>query len=242
MIKSCITRSTNFCRREVGANLRQRFISLGLGRIHNGSTILLSRRIYFRSSTRLWHLPLVIMSSKGETQPIASSISDQNWEVCCSKGICSLCRITGNQKTISAPRSREYLRAFYRRGDRICLFGFSRGAYVVRVLMGMIYKVSGAPVPHFLLMMENQVGLLPPNNIEQVNLAYTMYEATDEKGYRLSQRFKKTYSYVYYLLLYLGSNLALSFRFQDPCDYRICGCLVWIWSWIYSISWHNIYW
>ncbi len=30
----------------------------------------------------------------------------------------------------------------YRAGDRICMFGFGRGAYTARALAGMIYKVS----------------------------------------------------------------------------------------------------
>ena len=28
-------------------------------------------------------------------------------------------------------------------GDRICIFGFSRGAYTARALAGMVHKVSG---------------------------------------------------------------------------------------------------
>lgn len=30
----------------------------------------------------------------------------------------------------------------YRPGDRICMFGFGRGAYTARALAGMIFKVS----------------------------------------------------------------------------------------------------
>lgn len=30
-----------------------------------------------------------------------------------------------------------------KRGDQICIFGFSRGAYVARALAGMLCKVSG---------------------------------------------------------------------------------------------------
>lgn len=46
----------------------------------------------------------------------------------------------------------EFLMQNYRVGDKICLFGFSRGAYTCRALAGMLYKV----------------GLLPKDNQEQV--------------------------------------------------------------------------
>lgn len=38
----------------------------------------------------------------------------------------------------------------YRKGDRICLFGFSRGAYTARALAGMVHKVrvNGFPLAY----------------------------------------------------------------------------------------------
>ncbi|KAJ7580383.1 hypothetical protein C8J56DRAFT_1103394 [Mycena floridula] len=53
----------------------------------------------------------------------------------------------------------EFLMQNYIPGDRICLFGFSRGAYTARSLAGMISKV----------------GLLPADNFRQVPFAYKMY-------------------------------------------------------------------
>ena len=44
----------------------------------------------------------------------------------------------------------------YSPGDKICLFGFSRGAYTARALAGMLEKV----------------GLIHPDNFEMVNFAY----------------------------------------------------------------------
>ena len=53
-----------------------------------------------------------------------------------------------------------------RHGDRICIFGFSRGAYTARALAGMIEKV----------------GLLPAGNHQQVPFAYKMYIKDDDEG------------------------------------------------------------
>ncbi|KZT51457.1 hypothetical protein CALCODRAFT_521364 [Calocera cornea HHB12733] len=63
-------------------------------------------------------------------------------------------------------------------GDRIYLFGFSRGAYTARALAGMLHKV----------------GLLPRGNDEQVPFAYKMYMRTDKQGWEESNRFKKSFS------------------------------------------------
>ena len=50
--------------------------------------------------------------------------------------------------------------------DKICIFGFSRGAYTARALAGLIEKV----------------GLLPAGNHQQVPFAYKMYMKDDEEG------------------------------------------------------------
>ncbi|CAE6456663.1 unnamed protein product [Rhizoctonia solani] len=72
----------------------------------------------------------------------------------------------------------QFLMKHYNEGDRICLFGFSRGAYTARALAGMLYKV----------------GLLPPDNAEQIPFAYRMYKRTDQTGFWQSAGFKKTFS------------------------------------------------
>ncbi|PFH49951.1 hypothetical protein AMATHDRAFT_146421 [Amanita thiersii Skay4041] len=71
----------------------------------------------------------------------------------------------------------RFLMQNYRRGDKICLFGFSRGAYTARALAGALYKV----------------GLLPRDNQEQVPFAYKLYKREDPEGLRLCRGFKQTY-------------------------------------------------
>ncbi|KFY27869.1 hypothetical protein V493_03250 [Pseudogymnoascus sp. VKM F-4281 (FW-2241)] len=65
----------------------------------------------------------------------------------------------------------------YREGDKICILGFSRGAYTVRCLTGMLHKV----------------GLLPKQNRAQVPFAYRFYRNDTEKGWKMSAQFKKTF-------------------------------------------------
>ncbi|PCH34305.1 hypothetical protein WOLCODRAFT_61605 [Wolfiporia cocos MD-104 SS10] len=72
----------------------------------------------------------------------------------------------------------EFLMSNYHSGDKICLFGFSRGAYTARALAGMVHKV----------------GLLPKGNHQQVPFAYHMFGRTDETGWKQSKAFKKCFS------------------------------------------------
>ncbi|KAG9034323.1 hypothetical protein FRB95_013359 [Tulasnella sp. JGI-2019a] len=83
----------------------------------------------------------------------------------------------------------RFLMETYRAGDKICLFGFSRGAYTARALAGMLYRV----------------GLLPMLNVEQVPFAYKIFSESkkesdilrqdpeDPRGY-LSSNFRSTFS------------------------------------------------
>ena len=64
------------------------------------------------------------------------------------------------------------------KGDKICLFGFSRGAYTARALAGMLHKV----------------GLLPRCNRQQVTFAYKMCKRSDKRGWEQSKQFKKRFS------------------------------------------------
>ncbi|KAJ7603278.1 hypothetical protein B0H17DRAFT_1121802 [Mycena rosella] len=79
---------------------------------------------------------------------------------------------------ISPPSGYEFLMQNYTANDRICIFGFSRGAYTARSLAGMIHKV----------------GLLPPCNHQQIPFAYKMYTDETEKGWKQSNAFKKAFS------------------------------------------------
>ncbi|KAF9259354.1 hypothetical protein L218DRAFT_874918 [Marasmius fiardii PR-910] len=72
----------------------------------------------------------------------------------------------------------EFLMQNYEAGDKICIFGFSRGAYTARALAGMLHKV----------------GLLPRSNDQQVPFAYTMYSREDEGGWKQSGAFKQAFS------------------------------------------------
>jgi uncharacterized protein (DUF2235 family) len=71
----------------------------------------------------------------------------------------------------------EFLMQNYHEDDRICLFGFSRGAYTARCLAGML----------------NKVGLLPAHNTTQVQFAYNFFKDDSEIGWMMSQGFKKTF-------------------------------------------------
>ncbi|KAI0756454.1 hypothetical protein C8Q80DRAFT_1128679 [Daedaleopsis nitida] len=72
----------------------------------------------------------------------------------------------------------EFLMQNYEAGDKVCLFGFSRGAYTARALAGMVHKV----------------GLLPAHNRQQIPFAYRMYSRTDALGWKQSTAFKKVFS------------------------------------------------
>ncbi|KAG8893144.1 hypothetical protein FRC01_013758, partial [Tulasnella sp. 417] len=72
----------------------------------------------------------------------------------------------------------RFLMQNWRRGDRICLFGFSRGAYTARCLAGMLHKV----------------GLLPISNQEQVPFAFGMYKDNTKTGWEQAAGFKRTFS------------------------------------------------
>ncbi|KDQ18883.1 hypothetical protein BOTBODRAFT_153759 [Botryobasidium botryosum FD-172 SS1] len=71
----------------------------------------------------------------------------------------------------------KYLMQHYKAGDRIFLFGFSRGAYIARALAGMLHKV----------------GLLPPSMTEQVPFAYKMFADSSKKNEELARDFKQTF-------------------------------------------------
>lgn len=71
-----------------------------------------------------------------------------------------------------------FLMQNYQPGDRIVMFGFSRGAYTARSLAGMLHKV----------------GLLPRDNLHHAPFAYKMYRRNDATGFEQSRYFKQTFS------------------------------------------------
>ncbi|KAG8910030.1 hypothetical protein FRC01_006588 [Tulasnella sp. 417] len=83
----------------------------------------------------------------------------------------------------------KFLMDTYQEGDKICLFGFSRGAYTARALAAMIHRV----------------GLLPARNVEQVPFAYKIFKDSqkeiaikmkdpDDRRGKISGGFKNTFS------------------------------------------------
>ncbi|KAI5825574.1 hypothetical protein K523DRAFT_282790 [Schizophyllum commune Tattone D] len=71
----------------------------------------------------------------------------------------------------------EYIMNHYHVGDKIYIFGFSRGAYIARALAGMLHKI----------------GLLPRGNQQQVAFAYKMYTREDDLGWKQANAFKKAF-------------------------------------------------
>jgi uncharacterized protein (DUF2235 family) len=70
----------------------------------------------------------------------------------------------------------RFLMRYYQDGDRIYIFGFSRGAYTARALAGMLHKV----------------GLLTQGNDELISFAWDKFKNEDNK--ELAQKFKDTFS------------------------------------------------
>lgn len=69
-----------------------------------------------------------------------------------------------------------FLMETYQAGDKLYLFGFSRGAFTVRSLAGMLYKV----------------GLLPPDNDNLIEYASKLYNT--EGNLKVAHGFKDTFS------------------------------------------------
>ncbi|PVF92193.1 hypothetical protein CPB86DRAFT_819843 [Serendipita vermifera] len=70
----------------------------------------------------------------------------------------------------------EFLMNHHIPGDKICIFGFSRGAYTARALAGMLHHV----------------GLLSQGNHEQVPCAWNLYKQQSPLGQRFKKIFCKT--------------------------------------------------
>ncbi|KAG5735872.1 hypothetical protein E4T56_gene3851 [Termitomyces sp. T112] len=71
----------------------------------------------------------------------------------------------------------KFLMNNYRVGDKICVFGFSRGSYTARALAGFLHKI----------------GLLPRDNEQQIPFGYKLYKREDKIGLDLCAGFKKTF-------------------------------------------------
>ncbi|CAL1713203.1 unnamed protein product [Somion occarium] len=71
----------------------------------------------------------------------------------------------------------QFLMQNYRPDDKICIFGFSRGAYTARALAGLLHKI----------------GLLPKDNPEQIPFAYKLFKKTDAASLVIAAGFKQTF-------------------------------------------------
>ncbi len=95
----------------------------------------------------------------------------------------------GSLLSLHVKEAYDFLMHTYREGDKICILGFSRGAYTARCLAGMVHKV----------------GLLPPRNNAQIHFAYDMYRDDSPEGWKQSAQFKETFCMdvsVYFLGLF----------------------------------------
>ncbi|KIM85078.1 hypothetical protein PILCRDRAFT_817914 [Piloderma croceum F 1598] len=72
----------------------------------------------------------------------------------------------------------RFLMDTYNPGDRICLMGFSRGAYTARALAAMLHRV----------------GLLPRHNEEQIPFAWKTFKRTDKDSWDAARGFKRVFS------------------------------------------------
>ncbi|KAG8963071.1 hypothetical protein FRC05_004929 [Tulasnella sp. 425] len=72
----------------------------------------------------------------------------------------------------------RFLMQHYIKGDKICMFGFSRGAYTARCLAGMLHKI----------------GLLPISNEEHIPFAYKRYVDISKDNEKHAKSFKETFS------------------------------------------------
>lgn len=84
--------------------------------------------------------------------------------------------VTGAGISKNIMKAYEYLSHHYEAGDRVYLFGFSRGAYAARSLMGLI----------------RCVGLLQPNHISHLRQAYRLYAG--EASVESKTKFREKYS------------------------------------------------
>ncbi|KAG8214234.1 hypothetical protein J3R82DRAFT_11042 [Butyriboletus roseoflavus] len=93
-----------------------------------------------------------------------------------------------------------WLARTYQEGDQIYLFGFSRGAYQVRVLAGMIHEVWANRFRYSSCRAKyvRQVGLIRTPTEKQIGTAYDHYEAIRSgkpKTRQIAREFKNTFSW-----------------------------------------------
>ncbi|KDR69939.1 hypothetical protein GALMADRAFT_160118 [Galerina marginata CBS 339.88] len=90
----------------------------------------------------------------------------------------------------------QFIMRNYQRGNKICLFGFSRGGRISEpLIVSLSYRCRNiAHTAQVLAGMLYKVGLLPPDNDQQVDFAFSVYQTTGPHGIELSKEFKRTFA------------------------------------------------
>ncbi|CAE6409073.1 unnamed protein product [Rhizoctonia solani] len=130
------------------------------------------------TSSKHFITPVAIAISKAFDMAIAHGLSDHVTGAFWFTFITTLPEKCSRKLIVMTSDGYEFLMQNYIEGDKISLFGFSRGAYTARALAGMLHKV----------------GLLPPFNYQQVPFAYHMYQRDDKEGWEMSNGFKQAFS------------------------------------------------
>lgn len=140
-------------------------------------------------------LKLFRIVHKGEEQrvfydPGVGTIGNMNaWTRFRQKASAVFCLATGAGLDDNILAAYRFLVSTYEEGDRIFLFGFSRGAYTVRALAGFIHMV----------------GLLWPDQINIADSALTAYKrASDENEFTIAWDFGRTVSARHVTIHFLG--------------------------------------
>jgi hypothetical protein len=90
-----------------------------------------------------WSLDLQVISKADTLSPVRSLTHLVHFQGDTN----SLCKTVRVSSALPRPLAKS-VPAADEAGDRICLFGFSRGAYTARALAGMLQKVDINPAPY----------------------------------------------------------------------------------------------
>eukprot|EP00952_Eustigmatos_sp_NYUAD-ZCMA_P009010 37307-Eustigmatos_ZCMA.PRE.1 len=93
----------------------------------------------------------------------------------------------------------QFITKYYKPGVRVWLFGFSRGAFTVRSVAGMINNFGIlCPTPKKSGMTPNEVREVEDNDWKRCGEVYTFYRSRDPMYHpksKFSAKFKEVYSY-----------------------------------------------
>jgi uncharacterized protein (DUF2235 family) len=155
--------------------------------------------IYHGSNYELWRSAILTISQAGIGTYIDNQISNSlagNMLTSVSTSIKeTIDQMFGTTFARHLVAGYRFLMKFYAPGDKIYIFGFSRGAYTARVLAGMI----------------NKIGLLSRGNEEMVQFAWYKFsdfqrsqEAGDSQEFKDMEKFKETFCREEVTVYFLG--------------------------------------